>query len=188
MRRAAYLLCGLLLLAGPVAAADDAGGTPAVDLTTMTCRDAAALADADAAGFAALALWVDGWRNGRVNTTGYHPAAIEARSAAWAAACRTTPDRTLAAIADSTAVPANDGDGFDMAFLKCFQFIDLEAEDRPRALAAVRWIDGWHAGSLGETVVNTGSHRYMTEAALQGCMKRSYHRKNLIRVLAGKHR
>lgn len=188
MRRVALALCGLLLLAEPATAADGGKSAPAVDVAAMTCRDALALADADAAAFASLAQWLDGWLRGRVNETGYDPAAIAARTTAWQSACREVPDRKLAAVAVATPVAVSGDGGFDMAFLKCFQFIDLELEDRTRAVAAVRWIDGWHAGSLGESVVDTGNHLYMTEAALQGCMKRSYHRKNLIKVLAGKHR
>lgn len=194
MRQLAIALCGLLLLpASSATAAGDAKGKPAVDVAAMTCRDATALADADGAAFTALAQWLDGWLKGRANDTGYDPTAIAARATAWTTACRAAPDRPLAAVADTavadaTPVTASGGDGFDMAFLKCFQFIDLETDDRTRAVAAVRWIDGWHAGSLGESVVDTAHHLYMTEAALQGCMKRSYHRKNLITVLAGKHR
>ncbi|NYZ16418.1 hypothetical protein HL658_28075 [Azospirillum sp. RWY-5-1] len=193
MRRLAVALGAVLLLTGQAIAADDGKGVPSIDVSTISCRDATALADADTDAFASLALWLDGWLNGRINETGYHPGAITARTAAWKAACRTAPDATLVSVAGGTtagaAAVAVAGDGgFDMAFLKCFQFIDLEAEDRSRAVAAIRWIDGWHAGALGESVVNTGGHLYMTDAALQGCMKRSYHRKNVIRVLAGKHR
>ncbi|WP_029009094.1 HdeA/HdeB family chaperone [Azospirillum halopraeferens] len=186
------VLSGALLAALPAAAAEDgAKGAPAVDVATLACRDFDAMAEADAKAYAAVTVWLDGWLNGRVNETGFGPQSRAARAEAWRQACRETPDRPLLDAALATTADPDDpaaGDGFDMAFLKCYQFIDLAETDQPAAVTIVRWNDGWHAGAIGETAFTAKDHEKMADGFLDACANRKYHRRNLIRIMAGKYR
>lgn len=179
------LLVPLLALVLPLAGAAAEPGAPLTDLAGVTCRQVVA----DAAAVPALAVWLDGWRQGRANETGYDPDAIAAGGGAWHGACAAAPQRPLLEVAADNGTPPHPGPAWtDIAFLKCFQFIELAEEDRERAVAIVRWIDGWHAGSLGDTRFGAQDHERMAEAAMDACAERSYHKRNLIRVLAGRHR
>ncbi|MGQ9371006.1 HdeA/HdeB family chaperone [Azospirillum sp. ST 5-10] len=183
------VLSGLLLAGGPCAAADaDGKGAPPVDVAALTCGDAAALAAADAKGYVAVTVWLDGWLNGKRGLTGYAPGAAAAQAERWLGQCAGTPERTLLAVATESPSPAATADGFDMAFLKCYQFIDLAEEDRPAAVAVIRWNDGWHAAAVGETHVSVKDHEKMTDGFLDGCAVAKYRRKNLIMVMGGKYR
>lgn len=185
-RRLLLAVCLLAMLARPAFAAEGGEAGAAIDAAVLSCRGAEALATADPDAFAALGVWLDGWLNGKANETRFDPVAIGRRADGWRQACGTAPDRPLLAVAATVGAPGAAGpDGFDMAFLKCFQFLDLAEEDRGRAVTVVRWIDGWHAGALGQTAVTLYDHEKMTGGFAEACAKRPYHRKNLIRVAGG---